>query len=156
MYLHSGDQGGLTGYSEQGTFGASEPGSAFGRHEGSAGPSLVLLAEPTPGAANADPMVGPIVINEILYHLGGSPDAEYVELLNISDADVTLYDPNRGTPWRFTDDPENPGIDLLFPTDPPITLEPGEYLLLVKDLSLFQSRFSRRPPCGSFHGGQAD
>ena len=63
-------------------------------------------------------------------------------MLNISDANVTLYDPNRGTPWRFTDDPENPGVELLFPAEQPITLEPGDYLLLVRDVSLFQSRFT--------------
>ncbi len=142
VYLHSGGEEGLTGYNEQGRFGASEPGSTFGRHGGGAtGASFVLLAEPTPGAPNADPIVGPVVINEILYHPGSSADVEYVELLNISDANVTLYDPDRGASWRFAGDPEKSGIDLLFPADAPITLEPGEYLLLVKDPSLFQALF---------------
>lgn len=103
---------------------------------------LVPLIEPTPGAANADPTVGPIVIGEIMYHADGSTDVEYVELVNISDTEVTLCDPNRGIPWRFTDDPEDPGTDLLFPNDPPVTLAPHDYLLLVKDLALFQSRFA--------------
>ena len=35
---------------------------------------------------------GPVVINEIMYHPGQPADAEYVELLNISDEPVTLYD----------------------------------------------------------------
>ncbi len=143
VHLHSGDPAGLTGYSERAQFGASESGVTFGRYEGDAtGASLVLLTEPTPGQANADPIVGPIVINEIMYHLGGSSDVEYVELYNISDANVVLYDPHKDAPWRFTDDPQSPGIDLLFPVDPPITLGPQECMLLVKDLSLFQGWFS--------------
>ncbi len=143
VYLHSGDASGITGYAEQGEFGASEPGITFGRYENSAaGASLVLLTEPTPGQANADPVVGPIVISEILYDVDSSSDVEYVELLNVSDADVTLYDSNRGAAWWFTDGPEDPGIDLLFPADPPITLKSGEFLLLVKDRSLFEKRFS--------------
>ncbi|MEN6425372.1 MAG: lamin tail domain-containing protein [Phycisphaerales bacterium] len=142
VHLHSGNEGEITGYSERAKFGASDPGTAFGRHENAAtGASLVPLTEPTPGEANADPLVGPIVISEIMYHFGGATDVEYVELLNISDANVTLYDPDRGVAWRFTDDPEAPGIDLLFPVDPPITLGPGEYLLIAKDLSLCESQF---------------
>ncbi|HNS19580.1 MAG TPA: lamin tail domain-containing protein [Sedimentisphaerales bacterium] len=143
VYLHSGDSSGITGYEDRGRFGASEPGVTFGRYATDATvASLVLLTESTPGRANADPTVGPVVISEILYHSSNSSDVEFVELLNISDANVTLYDPSRGTPWRFTDDPENPAIDLLFPADPPVTLAPGEYLLLVKDVQIFKSQFS--------------
>ena len=143
VHLHSGDQGGLTGYSERVEFGASDPGISFGRYgNDGTGANLVLLISPTPGEENADPLVGPVVISEILYHFGGASDVEYVELLNISDANVTLYDPQRKAPWRFTDDPESPGIDLLFPSDPPIILGPQEYLLVAKDLPLCASQFS--------------
>ena len=98
----------------------------------------MALTEPTPGKANAAPVVGPVVINEIMYHPADLQEAEYVELLNISAASVTLYDPEKGAPWRLTDDPDEPGIELLFPSDPPVTLAPGEYLVLAKDLSLFR------------------
>jgi hypothetical protein len=146
VYLHSGDRGELAGYSEQAEFGPSDLGVTFGRYEDApVDAGLVPLTEPTPGAANADPLVGPVVITEIMYHTNNSPDVEYVELLNISDADVTLYDALREAPWRFTDDPESPRIDLLFPDDPPISMAPGEYLLLVKDRTLFASRFSVLP-----------
>jgi hypothetical protein len=87
-------------------------------------------------------VVGPIVINEIMYRSADADDAEYVELLNISSAPVTLYDANEEAPWRFTDDPDNPGIELLFPTVEPVTLAAGEYLVLTKDLSLFNARFT--------------
>ncbi|MEN6335082.1 MAG: lamin tail domain-containing protein [Phycisphaerales bacterium] len=143
VYLHSGLQDALTGYSEQGTFGPSEPGRTFERHESAtAYPSLVESAQATPGQTNAGPQVGPIVINEIEYHSDGTTEVEYVELYNISDANVTLYDPNRAMPWRFTDDPTKPQIDLLFPVDSPIILKPREFMLLVKDTGVFLSRFS--------------
>ncbi len=141
VYLHSGSEGVLTGYSEQEKFGASEAGVSLGRWQKSTGAyNFVALQQPTPGAVNAVARVGPVVINEIMYHPPDAGDAEYVELLNISSAPVTLYDALRRVPWRFTDDPDDPGIELLFPTDPPVTLAPGELLLLVKDLNVFNTR----------------
>ncbi|UCG58177.1 MAG: lamin tail domain-containing protein [Phycisphaerales bacterium] len=143
LYLHSGQDGKLTGYSEQEKFGASETGVAFGRYQKSTGAyNFVAMSLNTPGSANAYPKVGPIVITEIMYHPSGAADAEYVELLNITGMDITLYDYITGEPWKFTDDPDNPGIELLFGTDPPVTVAPGEYILLAKDVSLFKSQFS--------------
>jgi len=154
VYLHSGSDGLLTGYSEQVTFGPSDPGGAFGRHATSTGiVDFVLMTAPTPGEANTAPRVGPIVISEIMYHPEGSDDAEYVELLNISGADVTLYDFTREAPWRFTDDPENPSIELLFPADPPVTLMPGERLVLTKDLALLDSVYVVRSSVQIFEWG---
>ncbi|HRS09482.1 MAG TPA: lamin tail domain-containing protein [Sedimentisphaerales bacterium] len=134
LYLHSGVDGVLTGYSVQEQFDASERGVPLGRHRQSTGGyHFVSLSVPTPGAANAEPRVGPVVISEIMYHPAETPVAEYVELLNISEGPVTLYDAALGIPWRFTDDPDDPRIDLRFPSDPPITLASGGHLLLVKD-----------------------
>jgi len=93
VYLHSGADGALTGYSEQESFDASDAGVSLGRHLKSTGTyNFVALSAPTPGAENAAPQVGPVVITEIMYHPAEPADAEYVELLNISDAPVTLYD----------------------------------------------------------------
>ncbi len=140
LYLHSGSAGVLTGYSEQEEFGASEAGIALGRYEKSMGSyNFVALSEPTPGQANAAPQVGPVVINEIMYHPDALADAEYVELLNISDEPVTLYDTQQEAPWRFSNDA---GINFLFPTDSPVTLAAGAYLLLVKDTALFSSKYT--------------
>jgi hypothetical protein len=134
LYLHSGADGVLTGYSVQEKFDASERGVSMGRHRKSTGGyNFVSLSSPTPGTANAQPKVGPVVISEIMYHPADAPQAEYVELLNISDGSVTLYDADLGIPWRFTDDPDDPRIDLRFPADAPITLASGGHLLLVKD-----------------------
>jgi hypothetical protein len=143
LYLHSSRDGELTGYSEQEKFGASETGVAFGRYQKSTGSyNFVAMSVHTPGSANAYPKVGPMVITEIMYHPDSPADAEYIELLNISDGDLTLYNVMTEEPWRFTDDPDNPGVELLFPSDPPVTLASGEYILMVKDLATFSSKFT--------------
>jgi hypothetical protein len=141
LYLHSGSNGELTGYSDNEKFGASETGVAFGRYLKSTGSyNFVAMSENTPGGANAYPKVGPVIINEIMYNPPLAGDSEYVELLNISDFTVVLYDPVTGEPWRFTDDPDNPGIEFFFPTDSPVTLGSREYLLLVADSGAFAAR----------------
>ncbi|NLZ07051.1 MAG: hypothetical protein GXY19_17925 [Phycisphaerae bacterium] len=138
LYLHSGDRGVLTGYSEQEEFDASEGGVPLGRHRKSTGSfNFVAMSVPTPGAANAEPKVGPIVINEIMYGPTALPEAEYVELLNIGDAPVTLYDGVLGASWRFTDGPAYPPIECSLPSDKPVTLLPGQCLVLIKDLIRF-------------------
>jgi len=143
VYLHSGADGVLTGYSEEEKFDASEPGVSCGRCAKSTGTyNFVALCQPTPGLANAAPKVGPVVINEIMYNSPASADAEYVELLNISDAPVVLYDAVQGAPWRFTDDPDSPAIELLFPSDPAVTLAPGECLILARDVTAFSAAYT--------------
>jgi hypothetical protein len=143
VYLHSGANGILSGYSEQEKFDASDPGVTLGRYEKSTGTyNFVALIASTPGTVNADPLVGPVVISEIMYHPAGLSGVEYVELLNISDTAVTLYDAVRDAPWRFTDDPDNPGIEFLFPIHDPVTLAPGEYLILTKDATLLTSDYT--------------
>ncbi len=94
---------------------------------------------PWSGLAQAIFDVGPapesVRITEIMYHPDGADDTEYVELVNTADAAVTLHDAIRGLAWRFTDNPDDPAINVAFPANPPVTLAPGECLLLVKDLA---------------------
>ena len=117
-------------------FGASETGFSFGRYRKSTGSfEFVLMQQPTPGRANVQPLVGPVVINEIMYHPAGDGDAEYLELLNVSIGPIHLFDRATMLPWRFADET---GIDFHLPADPPITLEAGEHLLLVKDPAAMQ------------------
>jgi len=140
LYLHSGSDGRLSGYSEQETFEASEAGVSLGRYRTSTGTySFVALSKTTPGQVNATAQVGPVVINEIMYHPDAPADAEYVELLNISDKPVTLYDADRQMPWRLSDDA---GVEFLLPANPPVTLPVGGYLLLAKDTGLFGSKYA--------------
>jgi hypothetical protein len=141
LYLHSGRDGVLTGYSEEEKFDASETGVAFGRYKKSAGTyNFVAMSENTPGSANAYPKVGPVVINEIMYHPQNNGDAEYVELLNISGGPIDLgeWDNEQGkyVTWRFTDEG---GISFDFPLG--TTMAAGEHVLLVRNLSAFESEF---------------
>jgi len=147
LYLHSGRDGELTGYSDQEKFDASETGIAFGRYKKSTGTyNFVAMSINTPGSENADPKVGPVVINEIMYNpVSGDQAQEYIELLNISDSVITLaeYDNELliDVPWRFTDDSN--GISFDFPLG--TTMNPGERLLLVKDITAFESAYSSIP-----------
>jgi hypothetical protein len=126
--------GNLSGYRTRVKFGASAAGVSFGRHEKSTGDDFVAMSARTFGAdapanvaqfrtgaglANAYPLVGPIVINEIQYHppdgFGGTDDTfdEFIEILNASDSPVALYDPAHPTnSWRLRD-----GVDFDFPTN---------------------------------------
>jgi hypothetical protein len=131
VYLSSANDPVFGGCLMAETFGASETGNTFGRYLKSNGTyAFVTLSRATPLRANADPLVGPVVINEIMYHPSIDDDAEYVELLNTGFARITLFDSSVSEPWRFTDDA---GIDFWFPTDTPVTLKYNEHILLVKD-----------------------
>jgi len=135
VYLSSQAPGGGVGsYREAVSFDTPEADVSFGRYTASNGSRFVSMALPTPGDANTDPRVGPIIINEVMYHPNG-PD-EYVELLNASSADVLLYDPahpeNR---WRFWG-----GIDYTFPSQ--AIIPAGGYALVVGiDPELFRQRY---------------
>lgn len=140
LYLHSGQDGVLTGYSDEEDFGASETNIAFGRYQKSTGTfNFVAMSSNTPLEANTDPKVGPVVISEIMYHPAGNDDAEYVELRNISGASITLFDPLTNEPWRFTDDG---GFEYFFPTMPALTLAVNERILLVKNETAFEGEFN--------------
>lgn len=142
VYLQSGRDGVLTGYFEQEDFGASDRDIAFGRFEKSdGGINFVAMASNTPGETNAYPKVGPIVMTEIMYHPANHPDAEYVELLNITSSPVTLYDFSTNEPWRFVDDKDNLGIEYYFPAHTPVTMAPHSMILLIKNATAFKSEF---------------
>ncbi len=134
LHLYSGNDLVYPDYLTGETFGASETWVSLGRHIKSTGTyDFVRLSKLTPGSANAYPIVGPVIINEIMYHPSADGDAEYVELLNISGQVVTLFDFISSEPWQFTD---GAGIDLRFPSNAPVTLQAGEHVLLVRDESL--------------------
>ncbi|MGA2172579.1 MAG: lamin tail domain-containing protein, partial [Sedimentisphaerales bacterium] len=136
----------LTGYREKEDFGASETDVAFGRYyKASTGTyNFVPMSTSTPGAANAYPKVGPIVISEIMYHPDwpasgsySSSEYEYIELLNASSSAVTLYDSTISTPWKFTN-----GIDYTFPAPPnAVTIAAGSKILVVKNVAAFEARY---------------
>jgi hypothetical protein len=107
-------------------FGASANGASFGRYVTSEGREIFTPQKAlTLGATNAGPRTGPVVFTEIMYH---PPDGkpEYLELKNITNAAVKLYDQlNPSNTWQMTD-----GISFVFPTG--MTLQAGQYLILAE------------------------
>ncbi|HXJ76474.1 MAG TPA: lamin tail domain-containing protein, partial [Candidatus Dormibacteraeota bacterium] len=132
VWLFSADAGGeLTGYVHGFRFGPAENGVSFGRLVSSEGREhFVAETAPTLGASNAGPRVGPLVFSEILYHppRSGTNDSdlsEFIEIRNVSNATVPLYDPIAPTnTWRV-----GGGVRFVFP--PEQQLAAGGTLLLV-------------------------
>lgn len=146
----------LVRYVDQYQYGASQNGFSFGRYPDGTGDFMTLSA-PTfgvsgpasvddfrtgTGARNAGPKVGPVVINEIMYHpsetnaLGRMP-AEYIELLNVSAQAVPLYNDSEPTnTWTLSG-----GISYSFPTN--LVLQPGQLLLVAgtNDLAGFRASY---------------
>ena len=147
--LSSAQSGVLTGYRNAEDFGPSAVGVSFGRHYKASTDNydFVAMEIPTPGAENAYPRVGPIVISEIMYNPdwpdGGSytnDQYEYIELHNISLEPVTLYDYDKEAPWKLTD-----GVEYTFRADPPVTVAAGGYILVVREREAFAWRYPDVP-----------
>jgi hypothetical protein len=165
-YLSEADGGGnLTGYRAAAAFGAAAHGVSFGRYTNSIGavnyvamsalsfgvdnPATVDQFRLGTGEANPYPLVGPVVINEIMFNppsLDGTEDNvqdEYIELLNLTPYPVALYDPAAPTnTWQIKG-----GVDYTFPQN--VTLDAARFLLLVNfdpatdlgTLAEFRSRY---------------
>ena len=142
LYVYSGLDGALTGFQIEETLGASSTGVPFGRYQKSTGTTnFVSMSQATPGQPNSGPLVGPIVISEIMYHPANNEDAEYVELTNISNEWVPLFNAVEYLPWRFQDSADGSGINLFFPLNPGWELQPGERIVMVKNRAAFYSSF---------------
>ena len=122
--LSSGDvTGALTGYAHVVQFGASDPGVSFGRHLNSQNAEHFTAQKmPTFGSANAGPKIGPVVISELMIEPLAGND-EYVELRNLSDQPVPLFDPvNPANTWKVE------GLGYTLPAG--LTLQPRQIILL--------------------------
>lgn len=166
VYLSQADGvGALTGYRTVVSFEATAPGVSFGYFVNSIGEAdLVPMSVPTfgienpatvnqfrtgAGTTNAYPLVGPVVINEIMFYppLEGVDDNlqdEYIELENISSAAVPLFDPAAPTnTWQFQN-----GVTYAFPQG--VTMTSGQTVLVVSfdpqldvfALAEFRSRYN--------------
>ena len=137
VYLTAADaQGNFTGYGHGVSFGASERGRSLGRYVNSVRQELMVRLEtPTFGATNSRPAVGPVVIQEIHYHPEGD-DISFVELQNISSAEVKCFDIGFPTnTWRLA------GFGFSFPTN--VVLAAGQRVLIVStNASVFRSRYA--------------
>jgi hypothetical protein len=125
----------LSGYHDGVSFGATDPGVTLGRHVLSTGAAdFTALSSPTQNGANTYPKVGPVVINEVMYNPNGN--GEFIELMNITNQFVPMYDPaNPTNTWKFAD-----GVDFTFPEG--VSLAPFERVLIVSQISDdFRSNF---------------
>ena len=74
-----------------------EQSKAFGRYINSVGEEQFPAQSATTfGTPNAGPRVGPVVIREIQYNPGPGGD-EFLELANLTDAPIPLFDPGNPT-----------------------------------------------------------
>jgi hypothetical protein len=112
LWLFSADAAGnLLPYSYGFSFGATPSGVSLGRHVISTGKELFVPQKNLSlGAANAGPLVGPIVVNEIMYHppetlengtYWDNDRDEYIVLKNISAQPVGLYDGTLNGEWHL-------------------------------------------------------
>jgi hypothetical protein len=135
VYLFSADgNGNLLWYLHGFEFGAAEEEVTFGRHRTSTGDEdFVAQIAPSLRSANVGPSVGPIVINEIMYHppdvyvnngFYDNDEDEFIELRNITSQPVALFDSLTPTnTWTIRG-----AADFTFPTN--VTI-PGNGLLVV-------------------------
>jgi hypothetical protein len=132
IWLFSGDaQTNLTGYYHGFSFGAASNGVSFGRYITTIGkehfPSQKVL---TLSGENAGPIVGPVVISDIMYHpldsgITNNTADEYIELTNISSKDISLFGPDAFTNvWHIRN-----AVDFDFATG--TVINAGEKILLV-------------------------
>jgi hypothetical protein len=90
VYLSSADAAGtLTGSIVGARFGASDNGVSLGRHRTSRGFDFTALETSTLGGSNSVPRLGPVIINEIMYH-PDSNGTEFIEFYNRSATNVDL------------------------------------------------------------------
>jgi hypothetical protein len=132
VWLLSADAAGeFTGYLHGFNFGASANGVSFGRVVNSQGRErLTALTARSLGAANPSPLVGPVVISELMPNpplLNGANNVrdEFIELRNLTGAGVPLYDPNHPTnTWQLRD-----GVEFTFPEG--VSIPANGFLLVV-------------------------
>lgn len=158
VFLFSGDANtNLTGYVHGFDFGAQRDGVSFGRHVTSVGEEhFVAQTSTTLDAANSGPLVGPVVVSEIMYrpadvfangaYWNNSVD-EYIELQNLTASEIVLSDPAHPTnTWEL-----NQGVEFHFV--PGTSIPANGFLLVVNfnpvnnpaQLEAFRSKFGVPP-----------
>lgn len=127
----------LTGYRFSEDYGASQEGETIGFYfkPATGTYNFVRLQNPSMGSQNTAPTSGPVVVSEIMYNVDGDEDAEFLELLNISNTSVSLFDATFNRGWRL-----DKGIDFEFPSGS--TIAPGERIIVTRSAAAFADQFS--------------
>ena len=161
VYLSAADAASnIYRFVDQVAFGPAENAVSFGRFPNGTGPLVTMenhtfgISAPASvehfrtgtGAANSGPRVGPIVINEIMYHPPDYPGPidndfdEYVEILNITGGPVSLFDPlNPSNTWQMSD-----AVQFAFPTG--AVLQAGEMALVIGTDQVANFRLTNNVP----------
>lgn len=105
----SADSNGCFGYCYSFSFGALERGVSYGRYiiPSTGNEVFVPLANVTIGEPNSSPLIGPLVISEIMGH-SSNGTADFIEITNVSNQEVVLYD------QRYPENTWRIQIDTLF------------------------------------------
>ena len=145
-YLSSALAGVPTSYREGANFGAAEREVTFGRHARSdGGVDFVALAAGTAAQSNSFPRVGPVVINEIMYH-PATGEYEFVELRNVTATNIALYDPGYpSNTWRLSG-----AVDYVLPEGAEIAGQ-GCALVVPTPPAFFRERYGV-PAAVPIHG----
>jgi hypothetical protein len=126
-------------------FGPQATGIPFGRWPDGAN-QMYPLASPTPDAANANILVGDVVLNELMYHpLSEDDNDQFVELFNQGTQPVDV------SGWKFVS-----GIDFTVPAG--TILQSNGYLVVAKSLANLFSKYtnlSTANAVGNFSGSLA-
>jgi hypothetical protein len=154
VYLYSGNAAGnLTGYSHGWSMAAAEANISFGRYINSVGdvhfPRQISRTSTSP-FTNSGPLVGPLVINEIMYYPYVGYD-EYIEIRNLTGAAVSLNGPS-GTTWRMG------GIGYNLPAGQSVPAN-GYALVVGIEPSVFRTKYgipAQVPIFGPFAGTLQD
>ena len=132
VYLFSGENGAITGYSHGLEFDPAEQGTVFGLVKNSDGKYFCsILKSVTQKAANAVPLSGKVVISELMYHpLDG--EAEFLEIINRTSSEVHLYDTQSpDNTWRIN------GVSFVFPKG--ISIGGNEIMVLIDSTETVES-----------------
>lgn len=136
----------MGGYCDGFKFGELENGVSFGRYITASGKIVyTALKDQTLGEENTGPLVGPLVITEIMYHseikvgdyLTEENTADYLEITNISGKEVKLYhEDNPELTWKVK------GIKFSFPAN--MTIKSKESVVIASDsidITTFRTRY---------------
>ena len=124
VWLNAADENGdLLPYQFRRSYAAAEPDATQGLVQTSDGLKFATLTADTRASANLGPVIGPIVINEIMYN-PANEDAEFIEIHNITGDDITLND-GVGQAWQLVN-----GINYTFPAGE--VLPAGGFAVLVQ------------------------
>ncbi|MBI3414365.1 MAG: lamin tail domain-containing protein [Verrucomicrobia bacterium] len=107
---------------------AQAPGTGIGRFPDGAA-AIYPMSHPTPGAANSEPLVSDIVINELMYApISGDDNDQFVELYNRGNKPIDLLG------WQFKH-----SIDFTFSNS--FVIPPNSYVVVARNAAQLRNNY---------------